>query len=93
MKALLKYNVQQILLLQGDINYTNIHLTDGKIEVVSYTLKRLAFELQQYPEFVRIHKSHIINLSFIHEVILIQNRQEVILQNGIKLSVARRRRI
>lgn len=93
MKALLKFNVQQILLLQGDINYTNIHLTDGKVEVVAYTLKRLAFELKQYPEFVRIHKSHIINLSFIHQVILIQNRQEVILQNGIKLSVARRRRI
>ena len=84
--------ISMVTHFEGRVNYTIIHFVDGTQQLSCYTLKRFE-ELLEKEIFIRIHRAFIVNLTFIHEIISIQNRQEVILQNGKKLSVARRRKI
>lgn len=58
--------VTDILYAQADDNYSIIHLQDGKRHVVSKTLKFFDEMLSELG-FVRVHKSHLINLSCIVE--------------------------
>ncbi len=83
-------NIQQIVRLKGDGNYTNIYSIDqAKPLLVSQTLKY--FELQLLP-FIRISKSFLINPAYIEQVIE-ANAKTMYLQfaDGTRLPVARRR--
>lgn len=53
--------VKNIVRLSGSSNYTEIYLLDGKKKVVSRVLKQFE-EMLCDQGFMRIHKSHIINL-------------------------------
>jgi two-component system, LytTR family, response regulator len=55
-----KIPFDQISHLEADINYTIIHLIDGKKRVSAFTLKKFD-DVTQHPRFVRTHKSFIIN--------------------------------
>lgn len=58
--------VDQIVSLQADSNYTVIHLSNMQKMVFSKTLKE--FEVMLNPEqFTRIHKSYIVNLAHVRE--------------------------
>ena len=52
-----------IMRLQGNGNFTDIFLADGSKKMVCRFLKHFS-ELLSYP-FIRVHKSHIINVNFI----------------------------
>ncbi|MDP1725336.1 MAG: LytTR family DNA-binding domain-containing protein [Bacteroidota bacterium] len=54
-------SVKEIIRLSGSSNYTEIFLTDGKKKVVSKVLKFFE-EMLNDQGFMRVHKSHIINL-------------------------------
>lgn len=83
---------QNICHLEGALNYTVIHLADGKKEIYASTLKHYEYLLADSKNFVRIHKSFIINCDFIKEVKL-KPQSTVILQSGVELPIARRRKI
>ncbi|MFN5982030.1 MAG: LytR/AlgR family response regulator transcription factor, partial [Fluviicola sp.] len=53
---------------EADSNYTEIHLTNGKKVVSSKTLKEIELVLLT-SSFIRVHKSHLINLNFIKKYI------------------------
>lgn len=53
--------LKEIVRLSGSSNYTEIYLTDGKKKVVSRVLKHFE-EMLSDKGFMRIHKSHVINL-------------------------------
>ncbi len=53
--------IQDIVRLSGSSNYTEIFLVDGKKKVVSRVLKYFEEMLKDHG-FMRIHKSHIINI-------------------------------
>lgn len=55
----------EIVRLQGNGNFTDIHLVDKSKKMVCRFLKHFS-ELLPHP-FVRIHKSHIININFVKE--------------------------
>jgi two-component system LytT family response regulator len=55
--------MEEIIRLRGNGNFTDIHLSDGSKKMVCRFLKHFT-EILPYP-FVRIHKSHIINVNFI----------------------------
>lgn len=83
-------NIQHIVRLKGDGNYTNIYsINQVKPLLVSQTLKY--FELQLLP-FIRISKSFLINPAYIERVIE-ANAKTMYLQfaDGTSLPVARRR--
>jgi two-component system LytT family response regulator len=56
--------LNNIMYCEGDANYTKIHTGDGRIIMVSRTLKEVE-ELLSCQYFFRIHKSYLVNLNFI----------------------------
>ncbi|MFN6076900.1 MAG: LytR/AlgR family response regulator transcription factor [Fluviicola sp.] len=62
------YNKSEIIRAEADSNYTEIHLTNGKKVVSSKTLKEIELVLLT-SSFIRVHKSHLINLNFIKKYI------------------------
>ncbi|GAB2546155.1 LytTR family DNA-binding domain-containing protein [Spirosoma aerophilum] len=64
-KALFSLHKPSIVWLEGDGNYSRIHLADGRYESLPYTLKILEEKL---PAFVRIHKSSLVNPIYIQEI-------------------------
>lgn len=55
--------MEEIIRLQGNGNFTDIYLTDGSKKMVCRFLKHFS-EILPNP-FLRIHKSHIININFV----------------------------
>ncbi len=82
-----------ILYLEGDLNYTIIHLVNGSKKVSSRTL---GFHIQNSlnASFIRIHKAFCVNKTYILKG---RNKyffdtDQVELENGLLLNVARRRK-
>jgi two-component system, LytTR family, response regulator len=80
-------NFSQITHLEADINYTHIYLSDGKQQTLSCTLKSFEGFLTKH-NFTRIHRSYIVNENFI----LAKGTFEIVMKNGVRLPIARRRR-
>ncbi|HVW97865.1 MAG TPA: LytTR family DNA-binding domain-containing protein [Mucilaginibacter sp.] len=59
-------DVDDIVSLQADSNYTIIHLQNMQKVVISKTLREFEDLLDGHP-FVRIHKSYIVNLKYVRE--------------------------
>lgn len=55
--------MENIIRLQGNGNFTNIHCTNGEVKMICRFLKHF-HEILPYP-FIRVHKSHIVNVNFI----------------------------
>lgn len=82
--------LQQICYCESSGNYTNFYFTDNAKVMVSRQLGEYE-KLLPSDIFVRIHDGHIINLSCIKEYIK-GSGGDVILENGIRLPVAARRK-
>lgn len=61
-------NVNEIIRAEANDNYTNIYLKNGKSFLVSKTLKHFDELLSEF-DFIRVHKSHLINLQYITKYI------------------------
>ena len=64
--------MEEIVRLRGNGNFTDIHLADGSKKMVCRFLKHFD-EMMDFP-FMRVHKSHIINLNFVksyHKITLL----------------------
>jgi two-component system, LytTR family, response regulator len=59
-------DINEIVSLQADSNYTILHKTDLQKMVVTKTLKEFE-EVLNSDQFVRIHKSHLVNIKCITE--------------------------
>jgi len=82
--------VEQIIRLEADSNYTQFILDQKPPMLVSKTMKSFEELLLQY-HFIRIHHSHLVNVRFISEYIKGRGG-EVILKNGDRLSVSEGRK-
>ena len=84
-------SLNEIIYLQGDGNYTNIHLANNKIYVAK-TLKEYEEMLcNSDSPFMRVHKTYIVNTNFILNV----NRGEnntIVLKNNSNLEISRRKK-
>lgn len=82
--------IKEIIRCESDNNYTGIFLKSGERIMVSRTLKEYDDMLSPF-NFFRIHKSHLINLSFLNRY----KKGEggfVIMEDGAELEVSRRRK-
>jgi two-component system LytT family response regulator len=82
--------VIDILHMEGEGNYTTVHIKGGEKITVSKPLK---FFEETLPEeyFFRVHQSHIINYSFVKKVVK-GDAQSVLLNNGNSVPLARRKK-
>lgn len=79
--------INKIVRLEGDCNYTVIH-TQNNIYISSRTLKHFEGILDKNT-FVRVHKSHLINMQFVREVQ--PNNNEIKFAEGKPIEVSRRK--
>lgn len=82
--------IRDIMMLEGEGNYTYVHLLCGKKILLSKTLKEFC-ELFQQNDFARIRKSYLINLNYLKEVDLLGD-VSVTMQTGQRIEISRRRK-
>jgi two-component system, LytTR family, response regulator len=82
--------LERILYLSAEGNYTVFHLKEGEKIVTSLSLSSYASLLTLHG-FLRIHKSYLLNMDYLCECLNIRNHF-LILPDGEKMTVARRRR-
>ena len=83
-----RVNLDQILYLEGDVNYTSFHFQSRRRTVIAHSLKH--FEADLLPRgFLRIHRSYIVNSRFVKSANLLEST--LTLEDGTVLRVARRR--
>lgn len=82
-------SIEDIIHIEADSNYSIFHLSNKDTITVSKVLKEYE-EILPENQFVRIHKSSIVNLNYVKEYNS-RNGVEVILKNGDKIAVSRRR--
>ncbi len=77
----------EILRCEASSNYTRIFLRKGKTFLVSRTIGDIAAALPTR-QFIRTHQSHLVSI----DAIVFVGRDEVEIENGKKIPVARNRR-
>ncbi len=82
-------DLEDVLYLEGDDNYTSFYLNKHKKVIVSKTLKEYE-DLLSDLGFFRIHKSSIINLFHLKNINR-ENGMNVVMSDGRTLAVSRRR--
>ena len=70
---------EEVILLIANENYTQIIFNDGSKAMVATTLKELEKRFKEHPSFFRIHRSFMINLSYVMAF-------ETLAENYIKMS-------
>ena len=88
-----RFDVTSLAYLEGYGNYTTLHLANGQKMLSCRNLKQFEEGLLSYPNFVRIHKSFVVNRAFVRGFQTEGNVQFVVLLCGRKLPVARLRKL
>lgn len=84
------FNLDDIMYCESDSNYTMFYLKNNSKFMVSRTIKEYEDILPE-KQFVRIHKSYIINLLFVTKYIK-GDGGDIVLSNGVCLPIARLRK-
>ena len=86
-----KIQFSEIVYLEGSINYTLIHLTNGSIKISPRTL---LFHINNSlnESFIRIHRSFCVNKHFIQSYEPDVNPDYLLLEGGFKLTFSRRKK-
>ncbi|MCU0467472.1 MAG: LytTR family transcriptional regulator DNA-binding domain-containing protein [Arcicella sp.] len=82
--------IRDVMMLEGEGNYTYVHLSNGKKILISKTLKEFCETFEQY-DFARIRKSYLINLNFLKDVDF-SSDTAVTMQTGQRIEISRRRK-
>ena len=83
------FTLDEIMRLEADKNYTSIYLVGKRPFVSSKTLKHFDDMLGEF-NFIRTHKSHLVNAKFIRQVA--NNNQFVLLADGTQVEISRRKK-
>lgn len=82
-------DIEEVIRLESNINYTRFFFKDGTKLLVTKTLKEFDKMLSDH-QFIRIHQSHLVNANFIKE--FLKQNGEVTLKDGTKIPVSTRKK-
>ena len=88
--ALKMVELQHIVRLEGESNYTRFYFTNDNPFLVARTLKEYE-EILSDSEFMRVHQSHIVNLNFVKSYVK-SDGGYLVMQDGTQVGVARNRK-
>jgi two-component system LytT family response regulator len=83
--------IKEIEYLEADGSYVQLLLIDGKQKTISKNLKYFEQILEQFPNFVRVHRSSIINMDNMISYSR-SGRGTIIMKNGKEIDIARDRK-
>lgn len=81
-------DTDDIILLEGNNNYTNIYLKDAPLLLSTKTLKDYEINILDEQLFFRVHKSYLINLLHFKEF-LYEDGGYIVMSNKMKVPIAR----
>jgi two-component system LytT family response regulator len=84
------FDLNELIHLDADSNYTLLHFTNDRKILASKTLKEFEDQLGE-DQFIRLHNSHIVNIGYISRYIKGEGGQ-VVLANGKVIDVSRRKK-
>jgi len=84
-KQILILQLEHVVYIEAEGSYTNFHLIDGKVIVSGKNLKKYSDQIELNPDFVKIHRSYIINQSHLQSInkkklemtFLFKNKKEI----------------
>ncbi|WP_341221788.1 LytTR family DNA-binding domain-containing protein [Polaribacter atrinae] len=82
---------EKILFFEADGVYTKVHLVNGTTEIICKTLKHFTDQLSDKPMFYKPHRSYLINLKFMDELVK-KDGLHVVMQNKRTIPIARDRK-
>lgn len=80
-----------IVRCEADDNYTHIHLKNKSKIIACRSLKDVEAQLQDFPSFVRVHHSHLVNLNEVTKYVRGEGGY-VVMSNGAVVNVSRSRK-
>jgi two-component system LytT family response regulator len=84
-------HVDRIISLEADDNYTHVFLKDKKKVTASRTLKEVEEQLRDFPNFVRVHHSFMVNMNEVTKYIRGEGGY-LVLSDGSTVNVSRSRK-
>lgn len=87
-KGIMFVSYDDIIYFEADGVYTKVYLKNSKPRLISKTLKYFEEQLEDKPIFYRTHRSYLINLKFMSEVVK-KDGLHVVLENNKTIPVAR----
>ncbi|MES1225373.1 MAG: LytTR family DNA-binding domain-containing protein, partial [Bacteroidota bacterium] len=81
--------IDKIIRCEADLNYTKFILTEGKSFLSSKTLKEYEDLLAIHPNFIRVHRSHLVNVDYI---LKFKNEGLLVLKDESAIPISRRRK-
>lgn len=88
-KTLKKVFINDVILLKGDVNYTNLYLENGKQKLLAHPIKFFEPYLETHG-FLRVHRSYMINPNHVKEYNQVD--EFLMMTNGQKADISRRRK-
>jgi len=91
MEGLELIRMDRILHCSAEGNYTQLHIKDQPPLLVSKSLRFFEDQLADYPQFIRVHHSHIVNLEFVERYVKGKGGY-LVLENNTSIPVSRTRK-
>lgn len=82
-------DIEEVIRLESNVNYTLFFFKDGTRLLVTKTLKEFDKMLSEH-NFIRVHQSHLVNSNTIKE--FVKQNGEIILTDGTKIPVSTRKK-
>lgn len=89
-KGLEMVTVEDMLYLEAELNYTDFYYwQSGKKQklTASHNLKAYETHLEQYPEFMKVHRSYVVNLMMVDR--FLKGDNALVMRDGAMIPVAR----
>lgn len=83
------FAVEEVIRMEADKSYTHIHLVNKKPFIASKTLKHFEEMLEEF-DFIRTHKSHLVNPKHITRVS--NDHDFILVSDGSKVEISRRKK-
>lgn len=85
-------NLNELIYMEGAGNYTKFYMISGEMHTSSKNLKIYSDSIVHHPDFVRIHKSYIVNKNFVKQIVKLDKQQWFIeMKNEEKLELSKGR--
>lgn len=85
-------NLDELMYLLSVGTYTKFYMVNGDIHTSSKNIKTYEESIQFNPDFIRIHRSYLVNKNFVKQIIKVNKEQWIIeMKNEEKLELSRRR--
>ncbi|WP_299680478.1 LytTR family DNA-binding domain-containing protein [uncultured Tenacibaculum sp.] len=90
-KGIIFASHEDIMYFEADGVYTKVHLENGKTELICKTLKHFTEQLVNQPLFYKPHRSYLINLKFMKELVK-KDGFHIVMNNLSTIPIARDRK-